>query len=182
MDARRARKDGFRKIGEVAALFRTTPRTLLYYEEQGILTPAKTTKGTRMYSEADLKVFATAQELSRLGIPLRTVRHLVHASKRSADPKEIASSQAIILDELAGKLRRQIQRIDLMTADIEAARELLKARGGDRSFENEGDDDEAVDESPEDEEMEQIEPQILSLLQAEGADVRLSALADDECD
>ncbi|MEN3791834.1 MerR family transcriptional regulator [Fulvimarina sp. MAC3] len=179
MDARRARKNGFRKIGEAAALFSTTPRTLLYYEELGILAPCKTTKGTRMYSEADLRVFATAQELSSLGVPLRKVRDLVSISRTDLQSNDVASRQALILGELAGKLRNQIQRIDLIAADIEAVRDLLHEKGSELTPSELDEATERLHCIPERTEASPLMPQIVALLQP-GQDMAACPLLSDE--
>ncbi|MER0239052.1 MerR family transcriptional regulator [Fulvimarina sp. MAC8] len=171
-----------RKIGEVAALFSTTPRTLLYYEEQGILAPTKTTKGTRMYSQADLRRFATAQELSSLGVPLRTVRDLVSIARINPCPKDTAVKQSLILNELAGKLRDKIQRIDLIAADIEAARDLLNSKGTEISGLDVGEGTGTWNVVSEEGGFLGVAPRIFSLLQKEDDLSAVTTLADNDFD
>ncbi|WP_158555120.1 MerR family transcriptional regulator [Fulvimarina endophytica] len=114
-----------KKIGEVAALFGTTPRTLLYYEEQGILTPDKTGKGTRVYASGDIRRFAVAFELAGLGIPIRRIREIVEASERATSKEEAARAQSSLLTDLGADLRDQIGRLERAVADIEAGRSLI---------------------------------------------------------
>ena len=45
------------KIGDVARQLGTTARTLRYYEEQGLLTPPRTAKGTRLYAPGTWPAF-----------------------------------------------------------------------------------------------------------------------------
>src|SRR5919198_5793419 len=75
------------RIGEVAALVGTTPRTIRYYEEVGLL-PAPLTheKGRhRTYGEGDV---ARLQELIRLrdllGVSLEELKTLVEAEEARA--------------------------------------------------------------------------------------------------
>ena len=75
------------RIGDVAALVGTTPRTIRYYEEIGLLSPPpRAEKGShRTYSEADV---ARLRELLRLrdllGISLEELRSLVEAEEAGA--------------------------------------------------------------------------------------------------
>jgi len=67
------------KIGQVADALGTTPRTLRFYEEQGLLTPRRTTRGTRLYTAHDWERARLVLHLAGLGIPLEEIRALVTA-------------------------------------------------------------------------------------------------------
>ncbi|HQU15275.1 MAG: hypothetical protein B7Z66_09140 [Chromatiales bacterium 21-64-14] len=111
-----------RKIGEVAAGLGTTARTLRFYEEQGLVRPARSAQGTRRYSDAEVERFAAILDLARLGIPLKTIRVLAHARPGSAsgdDASREVSAQLAALDQAVkdiqqrcGQLRQHIQRAD----------------------------------------------------------------------
>lgn len=43
------------KIGEVAERLGTTPRTLRFYDQEGLIRPRRSEKGTRHYGEDDIE-------------------------------------------------------------------------------------------------------------------------------
>ncbi len=88
------------KIGEVAGLLDTTPRTLRFYEEQGMLMPFRTAKGTRLYSQEDIARLRVIQHLVRLDVPLRTVRELAVARPESRSGDEASHKVSALLNEL----------------------------------------------------------------------------------
>lgn len=126
MDFKTARAKGFRKVGEVAELFGTTPRTLLYYEELGILSPLKTSKGTRMYSEADIKRFDVAHRMSCLGVPVKTIRDLALARDGSRTGEEGSRRLCAILDGLIEEISRQLRHLGYLKLDLERGRSALR--------------------------------------------------------
>jgi MerR family transcriptional regulator, repressor of the yfmOP operon len=110
------------RIGEVAELVGTTPRTIRYYEEIGLLpAPPGFEKGRhRTFGEAEV---ARLRELIRLrdllGISLEELKGLVEAEEARAiirerfqttdDPGE----QKQLLDEAQGLIERQLELVRL---------------------------------------------------------------------
>lgn len=121
-----ARKLGLRKVGEVAEMFDTTPRTLLYYEEEGIISPKRTPRGTRVYSESDIKRFEIAYRMSSLGIPLRTVKEFARTRLASATGDESGRRLCLIIDLLKDDLTRQIRHIESLKQDIDRAQLMIR--------------------------------------------------------
>lgn len=125
MDVKVARQSGLKKVGEVADIFGTTPRTLLYYEEQNIISPMKTSRGTRMYSEADIKRFEIAYKMSCLGVPLKTIQDLATIRPKSATGNESGTKLSTILDNVIDDIQRQIRALDYLKQDLERGRLLI---------------------------------------------------------
>jgi DNA-binding transcriptional MerR regulator len=125
MDVKFARQSGLKKVGEVADIFGTTPRTLLYYEEQNIIAPMKTSRGTRMYSEVDIKRFEIAYKMSCLGVPLKTIQDLATIRQNAATGDESGGKLCTILDELIEDIQRQIKHLDYMKQDLERGRLMI---------------------------------------------------------
>ena len=125
MDVKVARQSGLKKVGEVADIFGTTPRTLLYYEEQNIISPMKTSRGTRMYSEADIKRFEIAYKMSCLGVPLKTIQDLATIRPGAATGNESGTKLAAILDTVIEDIQRQIRALDYLKQDLERGRLLI---------------------------------------------------------
>lgn len=61
------------KVGDVAAATGLTIRTLHYYEEIGLVTPARSDSGHRLYRPDDLAVLYRVCLLRRLGMPVTDI-------------------------------------------------------------------------------------------------------------
>jgi DNA-binding transcriptional MerR regulator len=107
------------KIGEVARQLGTTVRTLRYYEQQGLLTPPRTAKGTRRYSWWHVARFRAALLLTGLGIPLEDV---VAATRARPGSRSGSVSSRKVLKALQG-----LRAIALRSA---AARHPARRRAG----------------------------------------------------
>ena len=127
-----SRKKGPKKIGEVAALFRTTPRTLLYYEEQGILSPCKTEKGTRLYSQTEIERFHAAYRLAGLGVPIKTIRSIIDARPGTADDAVSRNRKLEILVEgLLDDLRHKMRELNTVQLELQRGQQIIKNRDED---------------------------------------------------
>jgi DNA-binding transcriptional MerR regulator len=100
------------RIGEAAKLAGTTPRTIRYYEELGLLEPAlaRPSGRHRTYSQADLERIGEVMRLrDLLGLSLEELRTLLSA------------------EEARAEVRAQLQRDDV---DPARRRELLNTAIG----------------------------------------------------
>ena len=66
------------RIGEVAKLAGTTPRTIRYYEEIGLLPPPERVSGQRRYDETVLRRLSVIDVAQRAGLSLDEISELVH--------------------------------------------------------------------------------------------------------
>jgi MerR family transcriptional regulator, heat shock protein HspR len=65
-------------ISVAAELAGMHPQTLRAYEAKGLVTPARTPGGTRLYSEADVQRLVLIQQLTtKLGLNLAGVEHVL---------------------------------------------------------------------------------------------------------
>lgn len=125
------------RIGDAARLVGTTPRTIRYYEEKGLLPPAgdRPAGQHRLYDEQDV---ARLRELLRLrnllGVPLDELKELVAVDderellrtelRRTAAPGE----RARILRRLDALAVRQLELVDRRTTELRALRDEIEAR------------------------------------------------------
>jgi DNA-binding transcriptional MerR regulator len=118
------------RIGEVAELVGTTPRTIRYYEEFGLLaTPPEHEKGRhRTYDEADVH---RLQELIRLrdllGVSLDELKRLVEAEEARAVLRERWRQTA---DGDADRRAILAQSVRHVTAQLELVRSRRAALDG----------------------------------------------------
>jgi DNA-binding transcriptional MerR regulator len=75
------------QIGEVAERTSVTQRTLRFYEEKGLLTPADRMEGGfRLYSEADIERILLIRQLQQLlGFSLAEIKEMVEAEEIRAN-------------------------------------------------------------------------------------------------
>jgi DNA-binding transcriptional MerR regulator len=132
------------RIGDVAELVGTTPRTIRYYEEIGLLPEAAQRESGRhrVYAEADVERLRELLRLKELlGVSLDELKELVEAEEARAGLREewerggegprrkqiVAEALAIIERqlELVHGRREQIERLE---ADLKARRRRLRDR------------------------------------------------------
>lgn len=119
-----------RKVGDVAKALGTTTRTLIYYEQEGFLKPKRTPKGTRLYSEHDIRRCEIALRLSALGIPIKEIKELVLAREKCATGSEASHSVALLLENLRSELQQKIGELLAIERDIERADVLVRQCSG----------------------------------------------------
>jgi DNA-binding transcriptional MerR regulator len=62
------------RVGEVSSLTGVSPRSLRYYEQQGLLAPRRAANGYREYDRLDLVRAANIRELMGLGLIVEDIR------------------------------------------------------------------------------------------------------------
>ncbi|HEX2397860.1 MAG TPA: MerR family transcriptional regulator [Solirubrobacteraceae bacterium] len=126
------------RIGEVAQAAGTTPRTIRYYEEIGLLPAAggRAPGSHRLYEPADVEGLRELLSLKELlGVSLEELRELASAeSARAALRREWRSGvdepvrRREILDEAIGHIDRQLELIRRRRDQIAVLEQELVAR------------------------------------------------------
>lgn len=99
-------------VGELAAELGVTTRTLRFYEEAGIVTPARTGSGSaRAYGARDRARLVLALRGKRFGMSLAEIREIV--DMYDAEPGE------------SGQIRRLLASLERVREDLTARREEL---------------------------------------------------------
>ena len=97
-------------ISVAAELAGMHPQTLRVYERRGLITPKRTPRNTRLYSQADVDLLRRIQELSEAGLNLAGIERVL---------------------DLEGRLARSERRVARLEAELEEAehrhREELRA-------------------------------------------------------
>src|SRR5512135_1303340 len=121
------------RIQEAAAEAGLTPRSVRYYEEQGLLRPAARSEGDyRLYDESDLERLRFIKGLrDDAGFSLAEIAQLLEdeAARRRARERlrspDVAERREAVLDTIArverqiATLRAKADRIEAMTTDAE---------------------------------------------------------------
>jgi DNA-binding transcriptional MerR regulator len=70
-------KEAAMRIGEVASKAGVSPRSLRYYEEQGLLTSTRSPSGQRLYGDGEVERVVFIQRLYAAGLSSRTIAELM---------------------------------------------------------------------------------------------------------
>jgi MerR family transcriptional regulator, repressor of the yfmOP operon len=133
------------RIGEVAELTGTTPRTIRYYEELGLLAPATDREpgAHRVYEQADVERLQEVLRLRRvLGLSLEELSALsAEESARAArlrewhdgveDPvrrREILEEATRYVELQLGLVRRRREELDELERELLAKRRRVRGR------------------------------------------------------
>jgi MerR family transcriptional regulator, heat shock protein HspR len=105
-------------ISVAAELAEMHPQTLRMYESRGLITPKRSPKGTRLYSQQDVERLRRIQEMTaELGMNLAGVERVFELE----DQLERMSKQVEALERRAEKIREE------MEAELEKVRRSFKA-------------------------------------------------------
>jgi DNA-binding transcriptional MerR regulator len=126
------------KIGEVARSVGTTPRTIRYYEEIGLLPSSdeRPAGGHRAYDERDIERLRDALRLKDLlGLSLEELKALLEAEEARASLREewhteepSQTRRREILEEALGHLDRQLELVRRRRQEIDRLEEELATR------------------------------------------------------
>ncbi|MFQ2168035.1 MerR family transcriptional regulator [Aeromonas veronii] len=107
-------------ISELAHEFDVTPRTIRYYEDEGLLTPLREGQ-TRIYSHRDKIRLKLTLRGKRLGFTLAEIRELFDMYDTDKSSKTQLHSMIQLIDEKRDALRQQLEDIQMVMAELEAA-------------------------------------------------------------
>jgi DNA-binding transcriptional MerR regulator len=125
------------RIGELAEAVGTTPRTIRYYEEIGLLADAgeRPSGRHRTYTDADAeRVREVIRLKDLLGVSLEELRELVEAEearaflRREFYASEDPARRRQILTEALGHIGRQLELVRRRRGELTALEEDLVAR------------------------------------------------------
>lgn len=104
-------------ITELAREFGVTTRTIRFYEDQGLLTPARDGRN-RVYSKRDRVRLKLTLRGKRLGFSLGEVRELFDLYDSARDETAQLNQCLAILDKRRTQLQQQKEDIDALLGEI----------------------------------------------------------------
>ncbi|MFM4723588.1 MerR family DNA-binding transcriptional regulator [Aeromonas veronii] len=107
-------------ISELAHEFDVTPRTIRYYEDEGLLTPQREGQ-TRIYSHRDKIRLKLTLRGKRLGFSLAEIRELFDMYDTDKSSKTQLHSMIQLIEAKRGALHQQLEDIQMVMAELEAA-------------------------------------------------------------
>ena len=127
------------RIGDVAKLAGTTPRTIRYYEELGLLAgaPERPSGGHRLYTQAEVERLREVIRLKQLlGVSLDELKDLLTAEEARAAVRAQLRREDVhperrreLLNEALGHLDRQLELVEHRASELsKLRRELANTR------------------------------------------------------
>ena len=124
--SRSAERDGRTfTITELAQEFEVTPRAIRFYEDMGLLTPARNGRN-RVYTHRDRTRLKLTLRGKRLGLSLQEVKQLVDMYESPADTAPQLRAFLAVLAEHRAQLERQRQDLEVTLAEIGQQEERCK--------------------------------------------------------
>lgn len=117
-------------ISVAAELAGVHPQTLRIYERKGLLEPARTTGGSRRYSEADIAHLRRIQELTDEGLNLAGVKRVLELEARIADLEaalhRVRTEAVSAVDEAHRTHRRDLVPLRQAVTPLDEAARILR--------------------------------------------------------
>lgn len=116
-------------ISELAREFDVTPRTIRFYEDQGLLSPHRAGAGgrRRVYSQRDRTRLKLTLRGKRLGLSLSEVRDLVDMYESPSDTEAQLTRFLAVLARHRGTLEQQLADLQETLAEIGAHESRARA-------------------------------------------------------
>lgn len=114
------------KIGDFARLAGTNLRTLRYYEELGLLSPAsRSAGGFRYYRESEIHRVHMIRDLQELGLQLEHIRELIQARLENETRDQFLTRVKRALEEQSRMLSERQRALEAQQARILQAMKKL---------------------------------------------------------
>ncbi len=104
-------------ISVAAELAEMHPQTLRMYEQRGLIQPKRSTKGTRLYSHADVERLRRIQEMTaEMGMNLAGVERVFELEEQL----HAMTAKVRRLEKRAGELAREVERLEALRRELRA--------------------------------------------------------------
>ncbi len=105
-------------IGELAREFDVTTRTIRFYEDQGLVTPARRGQ-TRVYSPADRVTLKLILRGKRLGFSLAESREIISMYQPQGDNRQQLEALRQRIQQRRSQLEQQLHDIQAMQQELD---------------------------------------------------------------
>ncbi|HBP62840.1 MAG TPA: hypothetical protein DD730_00885 [Desulfosporosinus sp.] len=110
------------KIGDLAKRVGVTVRTVRYYEELGLFSPANISPGGfRLYTESDLRKLNYIKRFRDLDFPLNEILQLLSSSDGSQNKLDKISSSLALLQKQLEQVENKMKELEDIKNDLNRA-------------------------------------------------------------
>lgn len=126
--AGRATEERLLTTGEMARLSNSTLRTVRFYEEEGILRPAKRTEGGhRLFRRSELDRLLFVSDLRTAGLSLEDIKEILELKKTSGSGSEAAVQVRRILNTRIDELKEKVAVLTRLREEFTRTSEIVEA-------------------------------------------------------
>lgn len=104
--------DDLLTIGELAARTGVAASALRYYEQLGLVRPARRESGRRRYAPSSVELVGVVLFLQEVGFSLREIRRLISSRSSTRPRRELAAQKLTDLDSQITKARAAREAIE----------------------------------------------------------------------
>jgi DNA-binding transcriptional MerR regulator len=111
-------------IGELSARTRVSPRSIRYYEEQGLLSPARSPAGYRQYGQEAEAVVRTIRSMYEIGFSTDDVREVLPCATGGHELVDAAAIRATVesmRDGIADRIDELTRTRDRLTEFLDSS-------------------------------------------------------------
>lgn len=101
------------RIGEMVDATGVSERLLRYYESRGLLTPRRTNRGHRLYTQADVARVRLIRLLLDGGMSTKDIQFLLECVHAEIDLKSACEQLDSVLEREFGRITREIRSLEL---------------------------------------------------------------------
>ncbi|UJA18860.1 MerR family transcriptional regulator [Thermoleophilia bacterium SCSIO 60948] len=121
-------------ISVAAELAEMHPQTLRMYEQRGLITPKRSPKNTRLYSQADVERLRRIQEMTDAGLNLTGVETVLALEAELEKTRRELTAMRQRAARLEARMNEELERTralraELVPYDAYGTRELVPVRG-----------------------------------------------------
>ena len=118
-------------IGELAREFDVTPRTIRFYEDQGLLAPRRAGQ-RRIYAQRDRTRLKLTLRGKRLGLSLSEIRELIDMYEPGRDDRPQLERFLALLESHKAMLEQQRADLESQLSEIEVFERRIRKRLAER--------------------------------------------------
>jgi len=118
------------KIGDVAELLHISIRTIRYYEEEGLLEPMRTSRGTRLYTAQHIYRLRAILHLVENGFSLELIRSIVSSRKNCNTGDEGSEKVSNVINHVVTSIDEQLNKLKRLKSELKKADRMVKSCSG----------------------------------------------------
>jgi DNA-binding transcriptional MerR regulator len=125
-EAERSREPALLTTGEMARLSNSTLRTVRFYEEEGILRPARRTDGGhRLFERTELDRLMLVTDLRMAGLSLDDIKAILEVKRAAASGSAAAESAIRVLGARITELKEKLTVLNRLRDDLEETSRIV---------------------------------------------------------
>lgn len=125
-EADRSREPALLTTGEMARLSNSTLRTVRFYEEEGILRPARRTDGGhRLFERTELDRLMLVTDLRMAGLSLDDIKAILEVKRAAASGSVAAESAIRVLGMRITELKEKLTVLNRLRDDLEETSRIV---------------------------------------------------------